>query len=149
VPESVEVVTIDLSYLSLARAAPQLEALAIAAAADLVALVKPMFELGLARPSADPEQRAKAVELAAAAFENAGLPTAACSRAAMASRPPSDARMTATSSPAAARFSAAEGRSSITGSSALHQTTSATTEPPQTLVTSKSPPTRPTVARAW
>jgi 23S rRNA (cytidine1920-2'-O)/16S rRNA (cytidine1409-2'-O)-methyltransferase len=72
VPDAVEVVTIDLSYLSLARAAPQLEALAIAGAADLVALVKPMFELGLARPPADPEQRAKAVELAAAAFENTG-----------------------------------------------------------------------------
>jgi 23S rRNA (cytidine1920-2'-O)/16S rRNA (cytidine1409-2'-O)-methyltransferase len=72
VPEAVEVVSIDLSYLSLARAAPQLEALAIAAGADLVALVKPMFELGLARPPADPEQRAKAVELAAAAFEDTG-----------------------------------------------------------------------------
>jgi 23S rRNA (cytidine1920-2'-O)/16S rRNA (cytidine1409-2'-O)-methyltransferase len=72
VPEAVEVVTIDLSYLSLARAAPQLEAVAIAGAADLVALVKPMFELGLARPPADPDQRAKAVELAAAAFEDTG-----------------------------------------------------------------------------
>jgi len=72
VPEPVEVVTIDLSYLSLARAAPQLEVLAIAGAADVVALVKPMFELGLARPPAEPEQRAKAVELAAAAFEDAG-----------------------------------------------------------------------------
>ena len=72
VPEAVEVVTIDLSYLSLARAAPQLEAVEIAAAADLVALVKPMFELGLARPPADANQRAKAVELAASAFEDTG-----------------------------------------------------------------------------
>jgi 23S rRNA (cytidine1920-2'-O)/16S rRNA (cytidine1409-2'-O)-methyltransferase len=72
VPEVIEVVTVDLSYLSLARAAPQIEAVAIAAAADLVALVKPMFELGLAAPPADPGQRAKAVELAAAAFERTG-----------------------------------------------------------------------------
>jgi 23S rRNA (cytidine1920-2'-O)/16S rRNA (cytidine1409-2'-O)-methyltransferase len=72
VPETIEVVTIDLSYLSLAGAAPQLEAVAIAAGADLIALVKPMFELGLSRPPADPDQRAKAVELAAAAFEEAG-----------------------------------------------------------------------------
>jgi 23S rRNA (cytidine1920-2'-O)/16S rRNA (cytidine1409-2'-O)-methyltransferase len=72
VPEVVEVVTIDLSYLSLALAAPQLETLAIADDADLVALVKPMFELGLAAPPQDPGQRAKAVELAAAAFEAAG-----------------------------------------------------------------------------
>lgn len=72
VPDVIEVVTIDLSYLSLARAAPQLEAVAIAADADLIALVKPMYELGLARPPADPAQRAKAVEVAAAAFERTG-----------------------------------------------------------------------------
>jgi 23S rRNA (cytidine1920-2'-O)/16S rRNA (cytidine1409-2'-O)-methyltransferase len=72
VPEAVEIVTIDLSYLSLARAAPQLETVAIEDTADLVALVKPMFELGLARPPGDPDQRAKAVELAAAAFEDVG-----------------------------------------------------------------------------
>jgi hypothetical protein len=42
----------DLSYRCLAQAAPQIEAVAIADAADLVALVKPMYELGLARPPA-------------------------------------------------------------------------------------------------
>jgi 23S rRNA (cytidine1920-2'-O)/16S rRNA (cytidine1409-2'-O)-methyltransferase len=72
VPDVAEVVVIDLSYLSLARAAPQIEAIAMAETADLVALVKPMYELGLARPPADPDQRAKAVELAAAAFEGTG-----------------------------------------------------------------------------
>jgi len=75
VPDVVEVVVIDLSYLSLARAAPQLEAVAIAPAADLIALVKPMYELGLGRPPADADHRAKAVELAAAAFEQAGWHT--------------------------------------------------------------------------
>jgi 23S rRNA (cytidine1920-2'-O)/16S rRNA (cytidine1409-2'-O)-methyltransferase len=69
VPDVVDIVTADLSYLSLAAAAPQLEAVAIAATADLIALVKPMYELGLAAPPADPGQRVKAVELAAAAFE--------------------------------------------------------------------------------
>ena len=72
VPDPIEVVTIDLSYLSLAQAAPQLEAVAIAAAADLIALVKPMFELRLGHPPAEPGQRAKAVEIAVAAFEAAG-----------------------------------------------------------------------------
>src|SRR5258705_4418622 len=39
VPEPAELVTVDLSYLALAAAAPQLERLTLAAAADLVALV--------------------------------------------------------------------------------------------------------------
>jgi 23S rRNA (cytidine1920-2'-O)/16S rRNA (cytidine1409-2'-O)-methyltransferase len=72
VPDVIEIVTVDLSYLALARAASQIEAVNIAAAADLVALVKPMYELGLAHPPADPDQRAKAVEMAAAALEETG-----------------------------------------------------------------------------
>ena len=72
VPEVAEVITVDLSYLALARAAPQLEAVTIAPGADLVALVKPMFELRLAHPPAEPGQRAKAVEIAIAAFEATG-----------------------------------------------------------------------------
>jgi 23S rRNA (cytidine1920-2'-O)/16S rRNA (cytidine1409-2'-O)-methyltransferase len=50
VPDLVEVVTMDLSYLPVARAAPQLEAVTRARDADLVALVKPQHELGLATP---------------------------------------------------------------------------------------------------
>jgi 23S rRNA (cytidine1920-2'-O)/16S rRNA (cytidine1409-2'-O)-methyltransferase len=47
VPDDVDVVTADLSYLSLARALPQLEGrLRLAADALLIALVKPQFELG-------------------------------------------------------------------------------------------------------
>jgi 23S rRNA (cytidine1920-2'-O)/16S rRNA (cytidine1409-2'-O)-methyltransferase len=72
VPHVIEVITVDLSYLSLARAAPQIEAVAIAGGADLLALVKPMYELGLAGPPTEPDQRAKAVEMAAAAFEETG-----------------------------------------------------------------------------
>jgi 23S rRNA (cytidine1920-2'-O)/16S rRNA (cytidine1409-2'-O)-methyltransferase len=49
-----DVVTMDLSYLSIARALPQLEELPFARHADLVALVKPQYELGLdAPPSAE------------------------------------------------------------------------------------------------
>jgi 23S rRNA (cytidine1920-2'-O)/16S rRNA (cytidine1409-2'-O)-methyltransferase len=86
VPDTIEIVTIDLSYLSLARAAPQLEAVAIADAADLIALVKPMYELGLARPPAEPDQQAKAVELAAAGFEAAGWRTPRWIRSPLAGR---------------------------------------------------------------
>lgn len=46
IDEPVDVVTLDLSYLSLTAALPQLD-LDLAPNADLVALVKPMFELQL------------------------------------------------------------------------------------------------------
>lgn len=50
VPEPVDIVTIDLSYLSVAAAVPQLEVLELASDADLVALVKPTFELRRGTP---------------------------------------------------------------------------------------------------
>jgi 23S rRNA (cytidine1920-2'-O)/16S rRNA (cytidine1409-2'-O)-methyltransferase len=46
----IDVVTLDLSYVSLAAAVPQLNRVAIAGDATLVALVKPMFELRLPQP---------------------------------------------------------------------------------------------------
>jgi 23S rRNA (cytidine1920-2'-O)/16S rRNA (cytidine1409-2'-O)-methyltransferase len=58
VPETVEVITMDLSYLALADAVPQLEAVDIDSEADLLALVKPTFELhraALARSKLDVE----------------------------------------------------------------------------------------------
>jgi 23S rRNA (cytidine1920-2'-O)/16S rRNA (cytidine1409-2'-O)-methyltransferase len=61
VRDLVEVVTMDLSYLPVARAAPQLEAVRLSAAADLVALVKPQHELGLGAPP-DEQAVAEAVE---------------------------------------------------------------------------------------
>ena len=48
VPDAIELVTIDVSYISLARAVPQLAAIRFAPDAELIALVKPMFELALA-----------------------------------------------------------------------------------------------------
>jgi 23S rRNA (cytidine1920-2'-O)/16S rRNA (cytidine1409-2'-O)-methyltransferase len=53
VPERVDVVTMDLSYLAIARAAPQLETVELAPHADLVALVKPQHELGLGAPPSE------------------------------------------------------------------------------------------------
>jgi len=69
VPDPIDVVTLDLSYLSLAGAVPQLERVQIAPGADLIALLKPMFELALAEPPSDPAEIAQAVELARAAID--------------------------------------------------------------------------------
>jgi 23S rRNA (cytidine1920-2'-O)/16S rRNA (cytidine1409-2'-O)-methyltransferase len=55
VPEPVELVTLDLGYLALADGVPQLGRLRLDSQADLVALVKPMFELRLHDP---PTERA-------------------------------------------------------------------------------------------
>lgn len=72
VPDVIEVVTIDLSYLALAVAAPQLARVRLAPNAEAIALVKPQFELGLAKPPADPERLARAVARARAGFETSG-----------------------------------------------------------------------------
>jgi 23S rRNA (cytidine1920-2'-O)/16S rRNA (cytidine1409-2'-O)-methyltransferase len=69
VPQPVEVVTLDLSYLPVADAVPQLEALEIAADADLVALVKPTFELRLGRPPATRAELDAALRLATTAVD--------------------------------------------------------------------------------
>ena len=67
VPEAVEVVTLDLSYLPLTDAVPQLDRIDVAG--DLVALVKPQFELRLATP---PEDTRPALAAAIAGIERAG-----------------------------------------------------------------------------
>jgi 23S rRNA (cytidine1920-2'-O)/16S rRNA (cytidine1409-2'-O)-methyltransferase len=53
VPDSIDVVTIDVSYLSVSAAAGQLNRVAFAPRARLLALVKPMFELRLATAPSD------------------------------------------------------------------------------------------------
>lgn len=55
IPETLDLITLDLSYLSVASAAPQLGDLDISPQAILIALIKPMFELGLSR--LPPDQR--------------------------------------------------------------------------------------------
>lgn len=72
VDEMVDVVTLDLSYLSLADALPQLQ-LDLAPDPDLVALVKPMFELHLGRlPDDQAAALEKSIELVRAAAKPAG-----------------------------------------------------------------------------
>ena len=79
VPDPIEVVTMDLSYLPIARAAPQLEAVRLSAPADLVALVKPQHELGLGAPPGD-EGVAEAVAHATAGLTACGWSVAAATR---------------------------------------------------------------------
>lgn len=69
---AVEVVTLDLSYLSVAAAVPQLEAVRLSSDADLVALVKPMYELGLATAPTDERLVLRAVHEARRGIERGG-----------------------------------------------------------------------------
>ena len=66
VPEAVDVVTIDVSYLSVAVAAAELHGVRLAPGASLIALVKPMFEL---RSATAPTDRASLDAALAAAVE--------------------------------------------------------------------------------
>ena len=72
VPDAIDIVTIDVSYISLASAIPQLGQLAFAPDADLVALVKPMFELGLQAPPDEDALLGEALCRAARGIEAAG-----------------------------------------------------------------------------
>jgi 23S rRNA (cytidine1920-2'-O)/16S rRNA (cytidine1409-2'-O)-methyltransferase len=69
IPQTVDLITIDLSYLAVSEAVPQLEVLRIGTRADLIALVKPMFELGLARAPTDRAQLDGAVDRAKSSLE--------------------------------------------------------------------------------
>ncbi|MEA3020008.1 MAG: rRNA (cytidine1920-2-O)/16S rRNA (cytidine1409-2-O)-methyltransferase [Actinomycetota bacterium] len=72
VPEAVGIVTLDLSYLSLADALPQLH-LDYDPGATLIALVKPMFELHLAQlPDDQPSALADSLALVEAAAAGNG-----------------------------------------------------------------------------
>jgi 23S rRNA (cytidine1920-2'-O)/16S rRNA (cytidine1409-2'-O)-methyltransferase len=73
VPDAVDLVAADLSYVALASAIPQLNArVALAAGADLVALVKPQFELGLREPPSEPRALVRAKDVAAEGIAAAG-----------------------------------------------------------------------------
>jgi 23S rRNA (cytidine1920-2'-O)/16S rRNA (cytidine1409-2'-O)-methyltransferase len=71
VPEMVDLLAADLSFLALASALPQVQ-LAFTAGADLVAVVKPQFELGLAGAPEDHDLVHKAGRLAVEGAELAG-----------------------------------------------------------------------------
>ena len=72
VPDTIEIVTVDVSYISLARAVPQLARLAFAPDAELIALVKPMFELALAEAPDDDATLADALARATSGIAEAG-----------------------------------------------------------------------------
>jgi 23S rRNA (cytidine1920-2'-O)/16S rRNA (cytidine1409-2'-O)-methyltransferase len=72
VGEPVDVVTLDVGFLALADAVPQLERIALAPGAHLVGLVKPMFELRLADPPADRPALDRALAVARDGVEAAG-----------------------------------------------------------------------------
>jgi 23S rRNA (cytidine1920-2'-O)/16S rRNA (cytidine1409-2'-O)-methyltransferase len=71
-PEVIDVVTLDLSYLALSDAVPQLDTVQLAADTDVVGLVKPQFELGLAAPPEDEARLGAAVDHASDGFARAG-----------------------------------------------------------------------------
>jgi 23S rRNA (cytidine1920-2'-O)/16S rRNA (cytidine1409-2'-O)-methyltransferase len=72
IPDTIDLVTVDVSYLSLAAAVAQLDRVSIAEDADLIGLVKPMFELRLATAPTDPATVDAASERASAGIVAAG-----------------------------------------------------------------------------
>jgi 23S rRNA (cytidine1920-2'-O)/16S rRNA (cytidine1409-2'-O)-methyltransferase len=72
VPDEVGLVTMDLSYLAIALAAPQLGRLRYSQGAELVALVKPQYELGLEQPPRLHADRRRAVAAAEDGLRAAG-----------------------------------------------------------------------------
>ncbi|HSP08661.1 MAG TPA: SAM-dependent methyltransferase [Candidatus Dormibacteraeota bacterium] len=72
VPDLVEVVTMDVSYLSVSAAAAQLNRIALAPGASMVALVKPMFELRAATAPSDRASLDRALAAATAGVTAAG-----------------------------------------------------------------------------
>lgn len=72
IPQALDVVTVDVSYLALAAAVAQLNGLAFSPAADLIGLVKPMFELRRATAPAGDDAVEEAVRRAAAGITAAG-----------------------------------------------------------------------------
>ena len=72
IPDTIQLVTIDVSYLSLAAAVAQLDRIDIAGDAELIGLVKPMFELRLATAPSDLVTVDAATERAAAGIAAAG-----------------------------------------------------------------------------
>lgn len=72
VPDVIDLVTMDLSYLGLADAIPQLDRIHLGVGAHLVALVKPTFELRRGSIATSDEDIATATRLSVQAMESAG-----------------------------------------------------------------------------
>jgi predicted rRNA methylase YqxC with S4 and FtsJ domains len=69
---ALDVGAVDLSYLAIAAAVPQLSRLRFRRGADLLALVKPTFGLGSPTLAADPSDLARATRCAAEGVEQSG-----------------------------------------------------------------------------
>jgi 23S rRNA (cytidine1920-2'-O)/16S rRNA (cytidine1409-2'-O)-methyltransferase len=72
VPDRIDVVTFDLSYLALRDAAPQLDRVHLAGDADAIALIKPQFELHRRHLPASRQDLDDAALLASDGFTSAG-----------------------------------------------------------------------------
>ncbi len=72
VPDILGLLTVDLSFLALAEGLPQFDPGLLAPDAELVALVKPMYELHLAAPPTGEGELARALAVAVAGAEAAG-----------------------------------------------------------------------------
>jgi 23S rRNA (cytidine1920-2'-O)/16S rRNA (cytidine1409-2'-O)-methyltransferase len=72
ITEWADLITMDLSYLAIADAIGQVDRRMLAPAAQLIALVKPTFELHAATLASQPRQVAAAVQTAARALEDHG-----------------------------------------------------------------------------
>jgi 23S rRNA (cytidine1920-2'-O)/16S rRNA (cytidine1409-2'-O)-methyltransferase len=72
ITEPVNLITMDLSYLAIADAIGQIDPQIIAPAAQLIALVKPTFELHAATLADQPHQVTAAMQTAARALEDHG-----------------------------------------------------------------------------
>jgi 23S rRNA (cytidine1920-2'-O)/16S rRNA (cytidine1409-2'-O)-methyltransferase len=84
--EPIDVMTIDVSYLALARAMPQLAQVACRPGGHLLALVKPMYELALPAPPRDAVRLPAAVAHAVAGIEGNGWSVVATMRSPLAGR---------------------------------------------------------------
>ena len=72
ISEPADLITMDLSYLAIAEAIGQVDRQLLAPAAQLIALVKPTFELHAATLADQPQQVAAAAQTAARALEDHG-----------------------------------------------------------------------------
>jgi 23S rRNA (cytidine1920-2'-O)/16S rRNA (cytidine1409-2'-O)-methyltransferase len=72
VPDRIDLITLDLSYVPLYEAAPQLERVPLARNAEAIALVKPQFELRRATLPTHRAEHREAVRLARRGFEACG-----------------------------------------------------------------------------
>jgi 23S rRNA (cytidine1920-2'-O)/16S rRNA (cytidine1409-2'-O)-methyltransferase len=72
IAERIDLVTMDLSYLAVSEAVPQVHRLHLSPGAHLIALVKPTFELHAGRLAVQPEQVVAAADAAERSLDEAG-----------------------------------------------------------------------------